>query len=60
MGLGLPVIWTCKSPDIASAHFDTRQYNHIVWTEPGELREKLALRIRATIGMVPSKRLAGR
>jgi hypothetical protein len=60
MGLGLPVIWACKAPEIANAHFDTRQYNHIVWSEPGELREKLALRIRATVGMASSKRLPGR
>ncbi len=56
MGMGLPVIWACKSADIASAHFDTRQYNHIVWNEPGELRDKLALRIRATVGTVTRKR----
>jgi nucleoside 2-deoxyribosyltransferase len=51
MGLGLPAIWACKSHDIANAHFDTRRYNHIVWSDPGGIREKLALRIRATVGM---------
>jgi nucleoside 2-deoxyribosyltransferase len=56
MGMGLPVIWACRADEIANAHFDTRQYNHIVWNEPAELREKLALRIRATVGMAPSKR----
>jgi len=59
MGMGLPVIWACKDSEIDKVHFDTRQYNHIVWKEPGELREKLALRIRATVGMAPNKR-AGR
>lgn len=47
MGLGIPVIWTCRESDIAGAHFDTRQYNHITWTLPDELREKLETRIRA-------------
>jgi nucleoside 2-deoxyribosyltransferase len=56
MGMGLPVIWACKAAEMNNAHFDTRQYNHIVWNDPGELREKLALRIRATIGTAPSKR----
>jgi len=56
MGMGLPVIWTCKAAEITNAHFDTRQYNHIVWNDPAELREKLALRIRATVGTAPSKR----
>jgi hypothetical protein len=49
MGLGRPVIWTCRKDDLARAHFDTRQYNHIVWETPAELRAKLADRIRATI-----------
>ena len=49
MGLGIPVIWTCRDTDIGQAHFDTRQYNHIVWTNPKELREKLTYRIAATI-----------
>ncbi|MDE0409560.1 MAG: hypothetical protein OXN81_17065 [Alphaproteobacteria bacterium] len=49
-GLGLPVIFTCHQDAIDNAHFDTRQYNHIAWTTPEELREKLAKRINATIG----------
>jgi len=50
MGLGLPVIWTCRKDQIDECHFDTRQYNHIVWTTPEDLREKLKDRILATIG----------
>ncbi|UCG59980.1 MAG: hypothetical protein JSU70_10755 [Phycisphaerales bacterium] len=50
MGLGLPVIWTCRKDDIERCHFDTRQYNHITWETPAELREKLRDRIEATIG----------
>jgi hypothetical protein len=49
MGLGIPVIWTCHKDDISSAHFDTRQYNHITWSTPDDLREALRLRIAATI-----------
>jgi nucleoside 2-deoxyribosyltransferase len=49
MGLGIPVIWTCRQTDIATAHFDTRQYNHVVWENPEEIKIKLALRIAATL-----------
>lgn len=48
-GLGLPVIWTCRKDYIDSAHFDTRQYSHIVWETPEDLREALDKRIRATV-----------
>ena len=49
LGLGIPVIWTCRSDIITNIHFDTRQFNHIVWSNSGELREKLSTRIRAVI-----------
>jgi hypothetical protein len=49
MGLGRPVIWSCRHDDLEKVHFDTRQYNHIVWKEPADLREQLADRIKATI-----------
>jgi hypothetical protein len=49
-GLDLPVIWTVRKDQIKKCHFDTRQYNHIDWTTPQELRERLRLRIEATIG----------
>jgi len=52
-GLGIPVIWTCRSDLIDQVHFDTRQFNHIVWKTPSELRTKLSARIRATIGQGP-------
>ena len=55
MGMGLPVIWTCHKDDLAKAHFDTRNLNHIEWTDPAELRRKLANRILATIGRGPKK-----
>jgi nucleoside 2-deoxyribosyltransferase len=48
LGLGLTVIWTCRQDCIDAVHFDTRQYNHIVWTTPAELRSRLSDRIAAT------------
>ena len=55
-GLGIPVIFTCRKDLINEAHFDTRQYNHIVWDTVEDLREKLANRISAVIGDGPIKR----
>ncbi len=49
MGLGLPVIFTCQKEHIERCNFDTRQYNHIVWESPDDLREKLRSRTAATI-----------
>jgi hypothetical protein len=49
MGLGLPVIFTCQKDHLDACNFDTRQYNHIVWESPDDLREKLRNRIEATI-----------
>lgn len=48
-GLGIPFIWTCRDDTIGDSHFDTRQYNHVVWTEPADLKEKLMNRIEATL-----------
>jgi hypothetical protein len=48
-GLGRPIIWMCRDDDFDNTHFDTRQYNHIVWSTPEDLRAKLTNRIRATI-----------
>ena len=48
-GLGIPVIFTCRSDVFANVHFDTRQYNHIVWDEPEDLQAKLSRRIGAVI-----------
>ncbi len=49
LGLGKPVIWTCRGSDIEQAHFDTRQYPHLVWETHEDLRKKLTARIRALI-----------
>lgn len=52
-GLGLPVIFTCRSDHLDKLHFDIRQYPHIGWTEPAELREQLRYRVEALIGQGP-------
>jgi len=52
-GLNMPVIFTCRADSLEFVHFDTRQYNHIVWETPSELCEKLSTRISATIGDGP-------
>lgn len=55
-GLNIPVIFTCRTDAIDKVHFDTRQYNHIAWATPGELKERLAKRISATLGDGPMRR----
>lgn len=49
MGLGIPVIWMCRQDEIDKCHFDTRQYNHVLWQTSEDLRQKLLRRIEATI-----------
>ena len=53
-GLGIPVIFTCRKDKIDELHFDTRQYAHIVWDSPKELRTLLRDRILARIGEGPN------
>ena len=55
-GLGIPVIFTCRQDAVDTLHFDINHYNHIVWTTPEELRERLRNRIRANIDNVPGSR----
>lgn len=50
LGRGLPVIWTCRQDEIEHAHFDTRQYNHLLWTTPDELQVRLRRRIQVVVG----------
>ena len=52
-GLNIPVIWTCREDAISHLHFDTRQYNHIVWKAPDDLRQQLRDSIGAVIGDGP-------
>lgn len=53
LALGKPVIWSCRSDLINDVHFDTRQFNHIVWETPEDLKKKLINRIGAIIGDGP-------
>lgn len=50
-GLGREVIFTVRKEDVnqLKEHFDTRQYNYIVYDSPEDLRKKLYNRIAATI-----------
>ena len=51
-GFGLPVIRTCRKDRIGGVHFDTRQYQHILW-EANDLRDfydKIYLFIEGNIG----------
>lgn len=54
-GLDIPVIFTCQTDALKTVHFDTRQYPHIVWRSPEELRECLSKRISAVLGDGPLK-----
>ena len=51
-GLGKPVVWLCRRADLKDVHFDTRQYNFLLWDaeHPDELARGLQNRIEATIG----------
>jgi nucleoside 2-deoxyribosyltransferase len=49
MGLGIEVIRTCRDTDLKDTHFDTRQYNHIVWKDELDLKDKLIARVQATV-----------
>ncbi|WP_444919996.1 hypothetical protein ACJJID_13935 [Microbulbifer sp. CnH-101-G] len=57
LGLNLPVIWTCKKDHMQDLHFDIRQFNCIDWESPGELAERLTMRIEAVLGPGPNKSL---
>ena len=54
-GLGLEVVWLCRRDELEKAHFDTRQYNFIVWEADKltDLSKALQNRIGATIGRGP-------
>ncbi len=54
-GLDIPVFFTCQKGFLDKIHFDTRQYNHIEWTKPEDLRKALKNRITAVIGDGPNK-----
>ena len=50
IGLGLPVFWAVREDDKDNVHFDTRQYNHIVWKTEQDLAEQMRDFIVAVLG----------
>jgi hypothetical protein len=54
-GLGLDVIFACRGDVVEKLHFDTRQFNHIVWSNPESLRKQLSNRIGSVIGDGPNR-----
>ena len=50
--LEIPVIFTCREDLKDNIPFDTRQYYHIFWKSPEELRGELTKRIGARIGRI--------
>jgi len=57
LALGKPVLWTVRKNEIDKVHFDTRQFAHLLWDSPAELREKLAGMIRGTLGHAERREL---
>lgn len=55
MGLGLPVIWTCRHDHLSKLHFDIRQYNCIDWQDASDLAIRLQRRIEALLGKGPKR-----
>jgi hypothetical protein len=49
LGRGQKVIYTCREDEMSKAHFDIRNYQHIVWTDINDFREKLINKIEAFI-----------
>ena len=55
LGLGIPVIFTCRRNMIDEIHFDTRQYAHVLWDNASDLKSSLRDRILARIGEGPKQ-----
>jgi len=53
LGLSIPVIWSVRADELDKVHFDTRQYNHIVWKSEGDLKKSLHHYINAIVGKGP-------
>jgi hypothetical protein len=47
------MVWVCEEADFKNVHFDTRQYNTIVYTNADDLRIRLQTRIEANFGKGP-------
>jgi hypothetical protein len=49
LGRGQKVIYTCRADEMASSHFDISHYQHIVWNDAADFKEKLINKIEAFI-----------
>ena len=49
LGRGQKVIYTCRTDHMDSSHFDTRNYQHIIWHDANDLKNKLINKIQAFI-----------
>jgi len=49
LGRGQKVIYTCREDDIGNAHFDTRNYPHILWKDAEDLKQQLINKIEVYI-----------
>ncbi len=49
LGRGQKVIYTCREDKIGDAHFDTKPYQHILWKNAEDLKQKLIDRIEAIV-----------
>ena len=49
-GLGKPVIFTCREDQLSELQFDIRNFQHLAWTEPDDLRDRLAEQIKSLVG----------
>lgn len=60
MGLGIPVIWSCREDHISDLHFDIRQYNMLTWKADDlvDFRKSLSNRIEAILGRGPLARVS--
>ncbi len=50
LGIGLPVIWTCRKDSMSDLHFDIRQFNCIDWEAQDDLAVRLENRVKAILG----------
>lgn len=53
IGLGIPVIPTCRADQLDKLHFDIRHINTLKWETPAQLARDLAKRISGAIGDGP-------
>ncbi len=49
LGRGQKVIYSCREDEIGKAHFDIRNYQHVVWKDSEDFKQKLIDKIEAFI-----------